>query len=400
MAKRTQPKKKHKLRRCLLTFQDDNDPDISLYTNGRRDPYAAQRQQFWNRLNLGKKIAALTKIYLDTKFWIYLRDAFLNRPQQTSHAVILDMLIALCESKKVICPIFEPHISELERQDDEETRLATANIMDKLSGSVCLSELMELRRRESLHFFSERRSFPIAYNLSETVWTKTPFYLGDLHLRVSKQLDGNYGRKVSRLANDYIWNNVSLSDFVRFQNQDKDKKKLIDDTTWGRLAVETTEGKFDHMKDDDTFRALYRDESQVFMDYAYVNIPAFYLIAWNKELDTQSMVFLRNNAATALAKEIREHLCDTPKARTCLSSFDIHTGLHAAVRLDRGKGYKTNDFADFRHAVGALGYCDYFFTEKSLCHLLTNKPLEYDKKYGCTVVADENSILNILDSLI
>jgi hypothetical protein len=81
---------------------------------------------------------------------------------------------------------------------------------------------------------------------------------------------------------------------------------------------------------------------------------------------------------------------------TEIPGVHISSGLHAAVRLDRNRKYKANDFEDFRHAVVALPYYDIFCTEKSLRHLLCHQPLQYDQAYGTRVVSDDAEVLDAL----
>ncbi len=74
----------------------------------------------------------------------------------------------------------------------------------------------------------------------------------------------------------------------------------------------------------------------------------------------------------------------------------IIAGLDAAIRCSRDRAFTKNDFDDIRHAAIALPFADYFFTENSLCHLLTTKPLQYDRKYSVQVVSKPEQVLAVL----
>jgi len=41
-------------------------------------------------------------------------------------------------------------------------------------------------------------------------------------------------------------------------------------------------------------------------------------------------------------------------------------------------------------------YCDYFFTEKNLRHLLKMNSLSYDKEYSCKIVSKQSEVLKLL----
>lgn len=70
-----------------------------------------------------------------------------------------------------------------------------------------------------------------------------------------------------------------------------------------------------------------------------------------------------------------------------LRTLHILASLHAAVRWDKQRQLKGNDFLDFQHAAAALGYCDAFFTERSLRSMITSSHVALDRRYGCHVVA-------------
>jgi hypothetical protein len=83
-----------------------------------------------------------------------------------------------------------------------------------------------------------------------------------------------------------------------------------------------------------------------------------------------------------------------------LPSLHIPASLHAAVRWNKQQGLKANDFFDFRHAVAALGYCDAFFTERSLRSLVTASHIALDQMYGCHVVANSGDAVACLRRLL
>ena len=75
------------------------------------------------------------------------------------------------------------------------------------------------------------------------------------------------------------------------------------------------------------------------------------------------------------------------RARDVLRTINILASLHASLRWNKGRRYRGNDLFDFHHAAAALAYCDAFFTERSLCAMLTERHLALDKLYGCHVAA-------------
>lgn len=75
------------------------------------------------------------------------------------------------------------------------------------------------------------------------------------------------------------------------------------------------------------------------------------------------------------------------KAGKNLPTIEIEAGIHAQLIYDKTRRYKANDIYDINHAIAALPYCDYFFTEKNLREFIVRKNLAYDDKYNCMVVS-------------
>lgn len=83
-----------------------------------------------------------------------------------------------------------------------------------------------------------------------------------------------------------------------------------------------------------------------------------------------------------------------------LPTYRILAGLNANVRcgFSRSK-FDANDFDDFRHAAASLPYYDYFFTENSLHHMITNKPTDYARLYNTVVKSKPQEVLETLKSI-
>ena len=84
------------------------------------------------RIALGQSLEGKTKIYLDKRFWIFIRDVELNRSQSKSHAELLFGLKELVDLGNTICPISETMFLELLKQTDNRTQRATAQMIDAI----------------------------------------------------------------------------------------------------------------------------------------------------------------------------------------------------------------------------------------------------------------------------
>ena len=77
--------------------------------------------------------------------------------------------------------------------------------------------------------------------------------------------------------------------------------------------------------------------------------------------------------------------CSVLKLHRRLPSFHLQAALHARMRLEKGRQFKPNDFADFGHAVAAVPYCSFFLTEASLSHILGSPLLRIQEDFGAVI---------------
>lgn len=90
------------------------------------------------------------------------------------------------------------------------------------------------------------------------------------------------------------------------------------------------------------------------------------------------------------------HLKPKLMAQQCPTVY-AHGLCHAAARWDKRRNLNGHDLLDFHHASAAVGYCDAFFTEKSLCALLTAGHVALDKTFDCRILAKEADAILYLE---
>ena len=73
------------------------------------------------RMALGNEIAGLKKIYLDSKYWLLLRDAAIGRRRDGEITELLAVLRNGVQEGRIVCPISEDIFSEVLNQSDTET---------------------------------------------------------------------------------------------------------------------------------------------------------------------------------------------------------------------------------------------------------------------------------------
>ncbi len=116
-------------------------------------------------------------IYLDTNYWIILRDVHLGRPRKEIHNEIFRKIIQLKEAGKIFCPVSDAIFIEVSRQSDENTRISTANLMDELSDGIAIETTYQRIESEIEYSIA---SIAGNHDTSMQVWTKPCFVFGEV----------------------------------------------------------------------------------------------------------------------------------------------------------------------------------------------------------------------------
>jgi hypothetical protein len=308
---------------------------------------------------------------------------------------LLRLLRELARAGTVFCPISESVFMELMKQEDSQSRLRTAQLIDDLSFGISLIPYDMRAATELAHFIHSRGYEASALHpLRHLIWSKLSYVLGTVHPS-SKLFDPETGLAIQKAFFDEMWS-MSLVDVVKTIGTatPPDNSALIN------LAARLNTGNAQHTDEVRSFIQAYAAESRgavsVFGD-TVMNIvsdiaakhknpfPSRGSNEWNEQQRRwRNLLFL------ALQGE---------EARQELPSIHIMTCLHAVFRWDKSRRFQANDFYDFFHASAALAFCQAFFTERSLRSVITANHLGLDKLYGCRVVADVSEAIDYLGTL-
>jgi hypothetical protein len=80
-------------------------------------------------VELGRRLESRTPIYLDTKFWILLRDCA-GRSNDPTVRDLLQRFRKLVQDGKAFCPISESTFFEFHEKGDVTSRLEIARVVD------------------------------------------------------------------------------------------------------------------------------------------------------------------------------------------------------------------------------------------------------------------------------
>ena len=319
-----------------------------------------------------------TLIYLDACHWINLLHTLLgNGKALPVYQDIFHLINNLAISNRVLCPLSFPLFLELMKQKDETTRLATARLMDCLSGGVCFQHPYLVQRLELRQIMLRGILRDKAPDLRDQVWAKVGFIAGEM-LPYHKGFSEEDMRFLQKLSIDGMWE-IPLDHFAEHALPE------LSTIHQQKLAAATN-----------TDAQWYRTE-KISFEEALVREKAFSLQSLRKDFEE-------------IAKEIFD---DYPQYRDVgklpqpsasdaspwvLPSTQILASVNAAL-ITSTKKFSANDILDFQHAALAVPYCDALFCDGPMAHILRTKPLEFSKVYETTILNDPDEIKNYLQGL-
>lgn len=345
--------------------------------------------------DLSRMVLARRRVYLDTRYWIFLRDAALERPRKPIHQEMLDVLLEGVGSGLLLCPIGDSTFFELLRQADPKTRLATARLIDALSLGVTIQNAKDRLQTELLQFLigtAVDQKVPDAP--IDRVWLKVGHVLGTAE-PVFDGVSAEEQLAISKAFFDVMWS-VTL-------------EELLTDTPWVEdpadpeftaSAARITAASSAHASELKSFAELNLAEIRGFFDIHREELCLAF---------AQMHALMEPNAKPAAADDFRRNeqvfvnvfsnIFRYGKAGTSLPTAQIVAGLHAIVRWHRDRPFRASDFYDIYHATAALPYCDVFLTERFLGTALSRPPLDLGRHFGTAVIWNEEAALQHLRNL-
>lgn len=357
------------------------EPDVSVETHVCR-----------LRLALGGSIAERTAVYLDTRYWIFLRDAALQCPQLPVHLELLSVLRAAVASGRAFCPLSPATFLELLKQTIPESRRVTAEIVDELSLGVALCDEYERMTKEICWFLSKGSDANKLPPVKSTVWVRLPFVLGAAYpsgtpFRSEDEL------VIQKAFTDHLWNR-SLLDIVM---------TLIGSSPpdgFDEIAQRLNTSNVTHADEVGTFDQTYLAEIGGTLEL-FAEMSTNLIEARMKEERDNALHLSRT---TRSKREKGAHLVLVGVARAgkgavAFPTLHAQAKCHAAIRRDKRRKLDGNDLVDFHHVVGAVVYCDAFLTERPLHIFTTSNPVALDRDFDCRVISDGLEALTYVRTL-
>lgn len=361
----------------------------------RASPEVDLRRHVRNRqIELATSLQERRAIYLDLKFWIELRNAKAADGAPHPYSDLLLALRQAVSSGQVFCPISDSCFLEVFKQSDPTTRKKTAELIDELSLGVTIIPFDLRVGTEIAHLLHAARTQEQVFPLDQLVWTKLSYVMGYDSPSVG-MFDKHIGRAIEKAFFDHMWT-IPLVEMERLiggamSGKDPDHHEL--------LARTLTQGIEEHAATLKSFDQAYEHELVGVLDL-YAGRATDILcdmappsMGPPPARDTTEYESIEQHCLGLLVAAMK-----TARGKATLRTLHIETCMHAAVRWNKGQKFKANDFFDYQHAAAAVGYCDAFFTERSLCSVLTRSDLSLDKQYSCTVVSTSEAALQYVRS--
>lgn len=308
---------------------------------------------------LNQATSSKTKIYLDLKFLIKLRDSF-HEDNNTIFKRIFFKLRQLVDEEKVICPISDCMIDEILKQSSIETREKTAQILDIVCNNISLIPMRNIFINEFLNIllFSKDQDLQ-------------KFHIWDFPI----SLFGNLDFEVSDESNTDILKILYYEGLIITSIQEI--LTCYKDVKGSNISV-FAEIFFNSIK----FESIAQPIEKIIQN----ELRAFF-ISMGHELKVSSEPILEKLVYLDLDSIFR-----------IVPSIYVFCSLHAEMRKDNSKKYKKNDYYDINHCSLAIPNCDYFFTERGFMHR-TKKILKLDRKFNMVIESDPNKVINLLNTI-
>lgn len=363
---------KYRAKMKAIFERHKSEPHVSL------EQYERQR-----RIELGQIIANRRRIYLDKRFWIFLRDVVINRRVDSDSVELLRLLRRLVQEGVAVCPVSASLFVEVMKQNDPMTRRETAKLIDELSLGAALEWEKDRLGTEIAHFIHSSHQPDACYPLQWLVWVKLPYVLGMVYPSRTP-FDPETELVIQKAFLDEMWDKtlVDMLDVL-----DDAPAPPIDD--FSTLAEKLTRESREHDHENRTFSELYRSELLGVLGFCVDK--AELVLADIYQRTTGQEVRRTDNEKLELRKRLTAILVagyENGKLLKKIPAPHVHAMCHAAIRWDKQRKFKGNDLYDFHHAAAALGYCELFLTDNPMKVILTANHVGLDKQMDCAVISD------------
>ena len=343
----------------------------------------------------GREIRGYQKLYLDTNFWIHITEVELGRNKRPEWIELKNRIYDLADSAKIVCPFSQDIWVEFFRQTDRKTLSATASVLDRLSRKYAFRTRTERYPNELYHGIQLAlgRDPTTIEPIENHVWTRIMYVLG-MRYPNAIAFDQPQRDAIAKSWIDHTWN-------LGFEEIHRGLSENAAPTPDSRSYFDTSANRVNRFNaaNPDSVRSRKHAIECEFAGVLDYSLPDIAEIC--KGLSSQAGFLsesIPEEESLDFAKQIAAIILEGFRKQKLGKSFptlQIDASIYGAARWDKKRRLSGNDVLDFSHASMALPYCDYFFTEGPLAHLITND-LKLDIMFSCSVTSKAEEALEIL----
>ncbi len=369
----------------------DNEKMKSSFELHRSQPEITFDSHVRNKkIELGRSLDSLQAIYLDTRYWIFIRDALLGNPQDTIHTSLLSCLRKLVADRKIFCPISDITLIEILKQTDVTSKRTLALLVDELSLGVSFCPEQERVGTELAHFlYSCALDKADLYPLKWLVWNKITSALGTAQV-TTPWLDVKENLVMQKAFFDHLWD-ITYSEMLETIGIEKTPPQM----PYDELAAKLTALNKQYSNELKSYKATYLREFsgalELTIDLAKDIAEKVRQKSHKAQRDATTNESFTKHLFAIFTEAARKGLVSK-----ALPTLHIMAHCHASIRWDKTRKLSGNDMPDFHHSSVALPYCTAFLTEKPLKGLLTSGNTKLDKDYLCEIISDSTEAYDFL----
>ena len=305
-------------------------------------------------------------VYLDMKYWIWLRDP--ERSPFPAETKALRMALAHgAQTGRLFCPVSYPPFVELMRINPIGLRLRQAELMDELCAGVAIRNGFDMAEIEFCEFFG--RNLPalraIPYRV-ESVWCPVGQMVVDKY-PYHDELPADLMERCRKVMLDVMWEK-RMADYAALEGLPEHPRD-----TARRVNVE----RQSYPRGQQSFSELFAAELNGALDVMYPRLEEQF-VSVAEIFGIRPTAGERAQAGTyrpAWINLFREAVTRGLDA-DAIPSLRVRSALHAAIRMDDRRPFRQNDLDDIAHSAVAVSYSDLFLTERSFGELLNRSPVQ------------------------
>lgn len=340
------------------------------------------------RIDLGRSVLGRYRIYLDTNFWVRLRDAARGSSGVGAFGLLLQLLRQGVAEHRLICPLSPATFAELLAQGDIESRQATATLIDELSDGVAMQSQHQQLLAQVLNVLPVPEATNASADFRLYGWTRVGYPCGDL-FPVAPALPRDVSEAALLGTDELLWNMPLVEHIATFPlptAQERLRRTAFAET----LTREARAHQADWKTREELRLAELRGVLEALLPDLGGHFAGFLQAEHGRRLDP-------SRAGAMLANILYESLA-RGKLRERLPQIWIRAVLHSAMRHDRQRSFREGDLLDHEHATAALGLCCAMFTDRALHHLLESEKL--DTMYGVQVRSSPEAAIDLVQEVL